>query len=73
MEVKNYGFKQVFGDSDYILGLIFMCFPVFSSVLFSVITGVGLLLLGISTVIMGFDIRHDNGAISALTIVFGIV
>lgn len=56
-----------------ILGLIFMCFPVFSSVLFSVITGVGLLLLGISTVIMGFDIRHDNGAISALTIVFGIV
>ena len=56
-----------------ILGLIFMCFPVFSSVLFSVIIGVGLLLLGISTVIFGFDIRHDSGAISALTIVFGII
>lgn len=56
-----------------LLGLIFMCFPLFSSVLFSIIVGVSLLFLGIATIIMGFDMRHENGTIAALTIVLGII
>ena len=56
-----------------LLGLIFMCFPIFSSVLFSVIVGVSLLLLGISIAALGFDLRATNGALAALTIVLGII
>ena len=56
-----------------ILGLIFMCFPVFSSVVFSVIIGVSLLFLGIATVLLGCDMIHENGSLAALTILIGII
>ena len=56
-----------------ILGLIFMCFPIFSSILFSVIIGVSLLLLGISAIILGFGMMHENGSLAALTILLGII
>lgn len=56
-----------------ILGLLFMCFPIFTSVLLSVIIGVSLLLLGISAIVLGFDMRQDNGSISAIIILFGIL
>ena len=56
-----------------ILGLIFMCFPLFSSVLVSVIVGVGLILLGLATIAFGLGIRHDSGLVSALTIILGII
>ena len=65
--------NQYAGILIILLGLIFMCFPIFSSVLFSVIVGVSLLFLGIATIILGFDMRHDSGAIAALTILLGII
>ena len=65
--------NQYAGILIILLGLIFMCFPIFSSVLFSVIVGVSLMLLGISTVILGLDMRSESGAISALAIIFGLI
>ena len=56
-----------------ILGLIFMCFPMFSSVLFSIVVGVSLLFLGIATVALGLDMRHESGTLSTLTIIIGII
>lgn len=56
-----------------LLGLIFMAFPVFSSVLFSVLVGTGLMLLGIATILLGVNIRHESGLVSALTIILGII
>lgn len=56
-----------------ILGLIFMCFPLFSSVLVSVIVGTGLILLGLATIVLGLEMRHDSGFVSALTIILGII
>ena len=56
-----------------ILGLIFMCFPIFSSVLLTVVVGFGLILLGFATVITGVDIWEDSGALGALTILLGLI
>ena len=65
--------NQYTGILVILLGFIFMCFPVFSSVLFSVIVGVSLLFLGIATIVLGFDMRKTNGSIAALTIILGII
>ena len=56
-----------------ILGFIFMCFPIFSSVVFSMLVGIGLILLGLSTIVLGLDIRHESGTLSALLILIGII
>lgn len=56
-----------------ILGLIFMCFPIFSSVLVSVIVGVSLLLLGIATILLGFGMRHESGTLATFIIILGLI
>lgn len=56
-----------------ILGLIFMCFPLFTSVLFSVIIGVALFFLGISALLVGWDIRHESGTLAAFAILLAII
>lgn len=56
-----------------IMGLIFMCFPILSSVVTSVIIGVSLLFLGISTVILGWDMKPVNNPLGILLIIIGII
>ena len=65
--------NKIGGILVIILGLIFMCFPIFSSVLFSVMIGVSLLFLGIATIVFGFGMMSLNKAISILTILLGIL
>lgn len=65
--------NQYAGILIILLGLIFMCFPVFSSVLFSVIIGVSLLFLGIAAIFMGWDMRHASKSYATLTILLGII
>ena len=56
-----------------ILGLIFMCFPLFSSVVISVIVGAGLILLGMAVAILGIDLWSESGTVGALTVLLGII
>ena len=65
--------RQCSGILIILLGLIFMFFPMFTSVLYSVIIGVSLLFLGIASIILGLEMRHENGAIGALIIILGII
>ena len=65
--------NQYTGILIILLGIIFMCFPVFSSVVFSVIIGVSLLFLGIAAIFMGWDMRKASKSYAVLTVLLGIL
>ena len=61
------------GILSIILGLVFMLFPMFSSELVSMIVGLSLLFFGISTMFMGWNMRHAFDTFSMISIAIGII
>lgn len=61
------------GLSSIIIGLMLIIFPMFSSELISIIIGLSLLFFGISTVVIGFNMRDDIGVLSNIIMVIGII
>ena len=65
--------KKTAGILSIIFGIIFIIFPMFSSELISMIVGLSLLVFGISTVFMGWNMRIDFDTFSTVTIIIGII
>lgn len=68
MEIENPS-----GIFCFILGLIFILFPMFSSGLISIIVGLSLLFFGISAILMGYNMRNYRNRFSTAVMIIGII
>lgn len=67
------GTNVLSGILAVILGLLIMVFPIFSVFTLSVLTGFGLILIGIWLFAMSFDTWHSSKGMSILALILGII
>lgn len=65
-------YRDIYGKILIILGLIFIIFPLFNSEIVSLIVGLSLLFLGVSSIINAISTRNMEN-ISKINIILGII
>ena len=65
--------EKTAGVATIIIGLLLIIFPMFFSELISIIVGLSLLFFGISTIFMGYNLKHDMDLVRKVTMAIGII